>query len=145
MHKYHRSLCYLRFAFKWYRSTITIHHFPWQEVPSLQPCQAGHWHSLTRRTRRYSCQLLPPTTRWSNPLYWFHHDSLPAILGSSCKYRTGARWPVPGIPTGGGKRRGEGTVEEERERETDGIMGRQRVLQAERKGSPRDLAVVHQN
>lgn len=38
-----------------------------------------------------------------------------------------------------------GTVEEGEKRETDGIMGRQRVLQAERKGYPRDLAVVYQN
>lgn len=33
----------------------------------------------------------------------------------------------------------------ESERETDGIMGRERVRQAERKGSPRDLAVLYHN
>ncbi len=33
-------------------------------------------------------------------------------------------------------------MEEDRERETDGVMGRERVLQAERKGSPTDLTVL---
>lgn len=37
----------------------------------------------------------------------------------------------------------EGTVEEEREIEADGIMGIERVLQAERKGSHRNLAVLY--
>lgn len=39
----------------------------------------------------------------------------------------------------------EGTVEEEGERETDGIMGRDMVHQAQRKGSPKNLAVLYHN
>ncbi len=100
-----------------------------------------HWHSVSRRIRQCSCQLLQPTTHWSNPLHWFHYDSLPAILGCHPKIgqepgdqRQGYHWRW--------EEERERTVEEDRERETDGVMGRERVLQAERKGSPTDLTVL---
>lgn len=134
------SLYYLRFVFTWYPSSIIIYHFPRQEVPSLPSCQAGHWHSLTRRTRRCSCP--PPagqilftgfTMTVCRPSL-AHHAKIGQELDDQ-------RQGYP-LEVGGGERGNSGGKKRKRNRWSNGQ--RKRAI-SWKKGLSWDLAVLYHN